>query len=50
MIRYISRIDFNKLEWLACLVVTEAMRMTPATVMEVLPRLLSLHMAIQLEA
>ena len=41
--------EFNKIEWLACLVVTGAMRMTPTTVMKVLPRLFPLHMTIQLE-
>jgi len=42
--------EFNKLQHLAHLVVTGAMRMTPTAVMEVLPRLLLLHMIIQLEA
>jgi len=48
-VRYISRMEFNKLQWLAHLVVTGAMRMIPTAVVEVLPRLLPLHMTIQLE-
>jgi len=49
-IRYISRMEFNKLHWLAHLVVTGSMRMTATAVMEVPPRLLLLHMTIHLEA
>jgi len=41
--------EFNKLQWLANLIVTGAMRMTATAVMEVLPRLL-LHMTVHLEA
>jgi hypothetical protein len=49
-VRYISRMEFNKLQWFARLVVTGATRTIPTAVMEVLPRLLPLHMIIQLEA
>jgi len=38
MVRYISRMDFNKLQCLARLVVTGAMKITATAAMEVLPQ------------